>query len=293
MTMPPALWRDVQGIRTRYFDVGSGLVLLLIYGGNFGSADSASSAATWQPVIAGLQDRFRVVAPDKLGQGHTGNPPGDDYTMDAVARHLAQFMDALDLRDVHLVGHSRGGFLATQLALDFSERIRSVTIINSSTLAPGVGLNEVVLAKPPHPPFSRESLRWVYTRYSYSDAHVTDDWIETGFEVMALPKYRESVRKMEQEGLKTKLFLPELARRKRDLLERLGSMGMQRPTQIVWTRNDGTATLDRGFALFDLIAARERRTMFHVFNEAGHFPYREHPARFNAAIAAFIEDVVA
>ena len=247
--MTQAFWINVEGVRTRYFDRGSGPVVLLVYGGNFGSADSASSAATWEPVIDGLCGRFRVVAPDKLGQGHTDNPVGDAYTMDAVAEHLARFLDALDLRDVHLVGHSRGGFLVTQLALDYPERVRSVTIVNSSTLAPGVGLNEVVLAKPPHPPFTRESLRWVYTRYSYSDAHVTDAWIESGFEVLNLPKYRESVRKMEEEGLKTRVFLPELARRKRDLLERLASMGMQRPTQMVWTRNDATATLDRGIAL--------------------------------------------
>lgn len=286
-------WVDVNGIRTRYFDEGTGPVVLLVYGGNFGSPDSASSASTWQPVIDGLSGRFRMLAPDKLGQGHTDNPAGDDYTMDAVARHLAEFMEALDLRDVHLVGHSRGGFLTTQLALDYPDRVRSVSIVNSSTLAPGVGLNEVVLAKPPHPPFTRESLRWVYTKYSYSDAHVTDAWIETGFDVLNLPKYRESCRKMEEEGLKTRVFLPELARRKRDLLERLASMGMQRPTQLFWTRNDGTATLDRGIALFDLLASKERQTALHVFNEAGHFPYREHPARFNACLAAFIEEIAA
>ncbi len=291
MALSQAHWIDVDGVRTRYLEAGSGPVVMLVYGGNFGSPDSASSAATWEPVMAGLSDRFRMVAPDKLGQGHTGNPPGDDYTMDAVARHLARFMDVLDLRDVHLVGHSRGGFLVTQLALDHAARVRSVTIVNSSTLAPGVGLNEVVLAKPPHPPFTRESLRWVYERYSYGTAHVTDAWIETGFEVMQLPKYRESVRKMEEEGLKTRVFLPELARRKRDLLERLASMGMQRPTQLVWTRNDGTAQLDRGIALFNLIAAKERQAALHVFNESGHFPYREHPARFNECVAGFIQEM--
>jgi pimeloyl-ACP methyl ester carboxylesterase len=288
MPMPEARWLDVDGLRTRYFDVGQGPVLLLVYGGNFGSPDSASSAHTWQPVIDGLRDRFRVVAPDKLGQGWTDNPLGDDYTMDAVARHLARFMDLLDVRDAHLVGHSRGGFLVTQMALDHPSRVRSVTIVNSSTLAPGVGLNEPVLARPPHPPFTRESLRWVYEHYSHSTAHVTDDWIESGFEVLSLPKYRESCHRMEEEGLKSRVFLPQMARRKRDLLARLGDMGMQRPTQIVWTLNDATARLDRGLALHELIARKERQTAFHVFNESGHFPYREHPRRFNEAVAGFI-----
>lgn len=288
MTMPEARWLDVDGIRTRYFDRGSGPVLLLVYGGNFGSPDSASSAATWEPVIDGLSDRFRVVVPDKLGQGHTDNPAGDDYTMDAVARHLTRFTDMLDLRDVHLVGHSRGGFLVTQMALDAPARVRSVTIVNSSTLAPGVGLNEVVLAGTPHPPFTREGQRWMMEHYSYSTAHITDEWIEAGFEVMNLRKWREACRRMEADGLKSRVFLPSMAARKRDLLARLAERGIQRPTQLVWTLNDATAKLDRGLALFELIAARERETALHVFNESGHFPYREHPARFNEAVAAFI-----
>ncbi|WP_426954501.1 alpha/beta fold hydrolase [Muricoccus radiodurans] len=293
MTMPEDRWLDVDGVRTRYVDTGSGPTLLLVYGGNFGSPDSASSVTTWEPVINGLSDRFRVVAPDKLGQGHTGNPLRDeDYSMEAVSRHLARFMDVLDLRDVHLMGHSRGGFLVTQMALDFPSRVRSVSIINSSTLAPGVGLNEPVLAKPPHPSFTRESLRWTYEHYSYGTAHVTDEWVESGYQVLCLPKYRESCRKMEEERLKTRVFLPEMARGKRDLLSRLAEMGMQRPTQLIWTLNDPTARLDRGIALFELIARRERDTAFHVFNQAGHFPYREHPARFNEAVAAFIQGIV-
>lgn len=283
-----ARWLDVDGVRTRYFDAGSGPTLLLVYGGNFGSPDSASSALTWEPVVDGLADRFRLVVPDKLGQGHTDNPPGDDYSMDAVARHLARFMELLDLRDVHLVGHSRGGFLVTQLALDHGERVRSVTIVNSSTLAPGVGLNEPVLARPPHPPFTRESLRWVYEHYSHSAAHVTDAWIESGYAVLQLPKYRESCRRMEEDGLKTRVFLPRMAERKRDLLGRLAAGGMGRPTQLFWTLNDATARLDRGLALYDLIASREREAVLHVFNESGHFPYREHPRRFNEALAAFV-----
>jgi pimeloyl-ACP methyl ester carboxylesterase len=53
----------------------------------------------------------------------------------------------------------------------------------------------------------------------------------------------------------------------------------------VWGFNDRTATLERGIELFRMIARHERRAQFHVINQAGHFPFREHAARFNALLA--------
>ena len=67
--------------------------------------------------------------------------------------------------------------------------------------------------------------------------------------------------------------------------------GMDRPTQLIWGYNDPTAPISMGRALYDLIAARERRAHFNIFNEAGHFTYREHPIEFNACLHAFIEGV--
>ena len=86
-----------------------------------------------------------MIALDKVGQGHTGNPLNDDYTMQAVVDHAATFLKALGLPPVHLVGHSRGGFAATRLTLQHQHLVRSLTIINSGTLMPRVGTNEVVL----------------------------------------------------------------------------------------------------------------------------------------------------
>ena len=65
--------------------------------------------------------------------------------------------------------------------------------------------------------------------------------------------------------------------------------GMQCPTQLIWGYNDPTAPVELGRALFDLIALRERRAQLDVFNQSGHFTYREHPQAFNAALHGFIE----
>ena len=45
--MKEGRWIDVDGIRTRYYEAGSGEPIVFVYGGNFGTGDSASSAYTW------------------------------------------------------------------------------------------------------------------------------------------------------------------------------------------------------------------------------------------------------
>jgi pimeloyl-ACP methyl ester carboxylesterase len=292
MKMPEGRWLDVEGIRTRYYDEGksggSGAPIVFVYGGNFGTGDSASSAYTWNLQLAPLAARHRVIAFDKLGQGFTDNPRNDDYTMQAVVRHAAAFLRAMKLPPVHIVGHSRGGYAAVRLTLEHHDLVRSVSVVNSGTLSPGVGTNEVVLSRPPHPRGSRECVRWVYQRYSFSPGVVTDDWVDAVMETLALPKYRESVRKMEEEKLSTRLFLPQLAREKRETLQWLADGRLQRPAQVVWGFDDRTAVIDRGIELFQLIARHEPRAQFHVINQSGHFPFREHPERFNALLSRFV-----
>ena len=106
-------------------------------------------------------------------------------------------------------------------------------------------------------------------------------------EMLNLPKYRESVKKMVDESsaprISCRIWRATSARR----WDGCAKGGCSGPTQIVWGFNDRTATIEGGFDLFGMIAARERRTEFHVINESGHFPFREHPERFNALMAGF------
>jgi len=279
---------DVEGIDTRYYEAGSGEPIVFIYGGNFGTADSASSAYTWSLNLAPLSERFRAIAFDKLGQGHTGNPKNDDYTMQGVVGHAAGFLRAMKLPAVHLVGHSRGGYAAMRLALEHHDLVRSLTIVNSGTLSPGVGTNEVVLSKPPFERGTRECVRWIYENYSFSKTVVTEEWVDAVMETLALPKYQESIRKMDEDKLATKLFLPRLAGDKRETLQWIDEGRLQRPVQVIWGFNDRTAMIERGVELFQMVAKNERRAQLHVINESGHFPFREHPARFNALVGRFV-----
>ncbi len=289
MDFSQAKFVDVDGIGTRYFDKGSGEVVVLFHGGNFGSHHGADCAADWNLNFDGLAEECRVVAVDKIGQGRTDNPEtDDDYTMARVVAHALRFLEVLDLQDCHVVGHSRGAFLTCRMTLEDPSRIKSNVMVDTATLGPGQGRNHIVFADTPQPYLSRDSQRWVMEKYSYNPKVVTDDWLDELTRIAALPKYRESVAKMLGQGLDEKLFQPELARQKADTFDLLSARGTQRPNLLVWGLDDPTATIDQGLALYEIVAHREPRTEMHVFNQAGHFSYREHPEAFNRLIVDYV-----
>ena len=280
---------DVNGIRTRYFEKGSGENLVLIHGGVFGSNDAADCGLDWGLNFNALARWFHVYALDKLGQGLTDNPPSDDdYTMAATVRHAIGFIEALKLGGVHVVGHSRGAYVAARMTLERPDLVRSCIPVDTNTLAPGMGRNHIVFADAPEPRLTRESQRWVIERYSYSAAHITEDWLDSMTEIAQLPKYQETVDRMVIRGLRKSLFLTKHSIQKEETLGWIRDRGLQRPTLLVWGYNDPTATLAQGLRLFELLTMRERRSQMHIINRAGHFSYREHPKEFNEVVRGFI-----
>jgi len=281
---------DVDGIRTRYFDKGSGEVLLLVHGSHFGTPDACESALDWEFNFDALARSFRVIAMDKLGQGFTDNPKTDaDYTMAATVQHAAGLLQALGLKNVHVIGHSRGGYVVTRLTLDRPELVRSCIIVDSGTLAPGPSKTEYIMRAAPKPRLSLESQRWCIEHYSFRPDHITQTWLDEAENIAQSAKYQETVRKMEDEGLKRKQFLPHLAVHKEETLNGIMQGKLTQPTLLVWGYNDPTAELKRGHTLFELVADANPQSEMHIINRAGHFCYREQPETFNQVIKGFVD----
>ena len=100
---------EANGITVYYEISGKGEPLLLIAGLGYGLWQ-------WHKMIPGLAEDFQVVAFDNRGAGHSDKPAGP-YTVQMLGADTAGLLDALNLRDVTVMGHSMGGFVAQELAL--------------------------------------------------------------------------------------------------------------------------------------------------------------------------------
>lgn len=94
------------------------------------SAGLGGSGAFFAPQMEALTARFRVVPYDHRGTGRSDRTLPAPYTVTDMALDIANIIDALGEKAVHIVGHAAGGLAALQLALDSPSRVISTTVIN-------------------------------------------------------------------------------------------------------------------------------------------------------------------
>jgi pimeloyl-ACP methyl ester carboxylesterase len=129
---------SVEGVELEYEVRGSGEPVVLVHAGVFGS--------WFTPLLTepALASRYRVLSYHRVGYLGSSRVAGP-VSLAQQAVHLRALMRHLGIGRAHLVGHSSGGNIALQLALDAPEMVQSlgllepalVTVVNRSEL-PGV-----------------------------------------------------------------------------------------------------------------------------------------------------------
>jgi len=114
-------------IKTRGGDLllrraGKGPTLLFLHG--------AGGVPGWLPFFDKLSDRFDLLVPDHPSFGKSPKPEWLDEIADLAYFYL-DVIDELKLKDVHVVGHSMGGWLALEMAIRSQQRMKSLTLLAS------------------------------------------------------------------------------------------------------------------------------------------------------------------
>jgi 3-oxoadipate enol-lactonase len=86
-----------------------------------------ANGAMYQPVLPSLAAHYRLIVPDLRGHGRSGALPGP-YSVEQLARDLAQLLDDLRIDAAHVLGYSQGGAVAQQVAHDYPGRVRGLVL---------------------------------------------------------------------------------------------------------------------------------------------------------------------
>ncbi|MFM0138465.1 alpha/beta fold hydrolase [Caballeronia grimmiae] len=144
----PSFATTASGVSVPYVECGDGEPLVFVHG-------SLCDYRYWSAQLAPLGQHFRAIAPslshywpavDAFVQGEFG--------WRAHVEEMAEFIVAMDIAPVHLVGHSRGGCIAFHLAREYPRLVKTLTLAD-----PGGPLQTSAQAAPAALPPATNALR--------------------------------------------------------------------------------------------------------------------------------------
>ncbi len=95
------------------------------------SAGLGGSGGFWQPQMAALTERYRVILYDHRGTGANTQTLSDGYTISAMADDVIDILDDAGIERAHFMGHALGGLVGLDLALRAPKRLSSLVLVNA------------------------------------------------------------------------------------------------------------------------------------------------------------------
>jgi pimeloyl-ACP methyl ester carboxylesterase len=266
---------SVDSVGTSYCENGAGEAIVCLHGAGFGEEGKSSFVRQ----LNGLSDQFRVITVDQLHFGGTDYPADHKY-INRLGRvdHVIGFIEALGLKQITLVGHSEGSFVATRLAIVRPDLVSKLVLLTASSVSPPFGddrdeawmdacrntydysgrmpSEEEYIGRRAYGQDVEEAKREAYRR-----AAARGQW--------------EMFQNVPEEEIDPRLYVVLQQQYIFPYLDRLRAQ-----TLIIWSRNDPTVPADRGMKLAKLI----KNSDFCLLNNAGHAIHIDHSEAVNKLI---------
>ena len=120
------LQTNVNGYRAHYLKAGAGPPVVLLHGG-------ASDSRDWLYTMTALSQRYTLYAPDLLGFGRNERK-SEGYYLSEFSNFIMGFIDTLGLEQPVLVGHSFGGRVCLDIALQHPEKVGRLVLADAAGL---------------------------------------------------------------------------------------------------------------------------------------------------------------
>jgi pimeloyl-ACP methyl ester carboxylesterase len=268
---------EVNGLRVRYRSAGErGPVLVLLHG-------IGRTLEDWSENMLVLGRSHRVFALDFPGCGFS-DKPNLPYTTPFLAGFVRDFVRALDLERVTLVGNSMGGGISLEFSALFPELLEGLVLVAPAGMGPKgaqfLGLCSIpvfgeVISRPSRAG-SKRALEFLFAdRNMMTQARVKRD-----FELSSQPGATRAFLKMLRFMANRQGAKPAFYKRS---LENAGSVGV--PTLIVWGVQDHILPVEYAPVAAQTIPG----SRLQIYDPCGHFPMLERAQEFNALLLEFLE----
>lgn len=252
------------GVRLRYAYKGdpAGTPVIMLHG-------YTDSWFSFSPVLPLLDKKYRVYILDQRGHGDSDRPVGG-YAMQQFAADVVAFMDAMNLRQATIVGHSMGSFVAQHVASEAPERVSKLVLVASATSVRNNTVREL-----------QREIAALKDTAAVPETFARDFQVSTIFQPLS-PEFLQSVVK---ESLKLPVHvwrevMAEMLAPEADVqLKKIKT-----PTLILW--GDKETIFPRSEQ--DLLVSALRNSVLKVYPDTGHALHWERPERFAKDLQEFI-----
>lgn len=271
----PSAFVDVKGLQVHVRDEGvrsDPVPVVLIHG-------TSASLHTWEGWVDALKGQRRVITMDLPGFGLTGPNAQNDYRNETYTQFMLDLLDTLGVQRFVIGGNSLGGDIAWQVAEKAPQRVDRLILVDAAgypmqpqsmpiafTIARTPVISKMVEVTLPRA-MVESSVRNVYG----DPSRVTPALVDR-YEALTL---REGNRKALVQRFAQSDF------------EGSGSRieAIKQPTLILWGKRDQLIPVENAY-LFERDIAGSQLV---VFDDLGHVPHEEDPARTVAAVQAFLK----
>jgi 2-hydroxy-6-oxo-6-(2'-aminophenyl)hexa-2,4-dienoate hydrolase len=261
---------DAGGQHTHYVEAGDSKAptVVLVHGGGAG----ADSIGNWRYTIPYLVDDYHVIAVDMLGFGRSAKPESFEYSQAARNRHLLDFLHALRLERVALVGNSMGGATALGVAMLEPQLVDRLVLMGSAGLNSEIteSLKPIVFYD-----YTIAGMRSLIAALTGSRFRVSDDLVRIRYEQSIQPDTRRAyTATMEWIRSQGGLFYAD---------EAIASVSV--PTLIVNGKDDKVVPLKNAYRFLELL----ENSWGYLIPHCGHWAMLEAPMEFITATRDFLQ----
>jgi 4,5:9,10-diseco-3-hydroxy-5,9,17-trioxoandrosta-1(10),2-diene-4-oate hydrolase len=266
----------VGQIDTRFWALGDqGTTVVLIHG-------LGGSVEDWMLNINTLAEHHRVYAIDLVGFGRS-DKPSVPYSFSYLAQFVNDFMEAQNIDQANLMGHSMGGGVTLQFTIQFPDKVQKLVLVSSGGLGKELYLPFRLCTLPligewlTRP--SRKGVAQLLNDCVHDAALVTDEWIELGYQLAALPGAQQAILSALRRNCNLRGLRGDVSR---TIVGNLANITAS--TLVVWGRQDRILPVAHAHVAEKGIP----NTRLHIFDPCGHMPQMEHTEGFNALVLEFL-----